>query len=314
MRNAFAKTVTSLAAENENLILLSGDIGNRLFDDYKRLYPSRFYNCGVAEQSMVGVASGLASLGFHPITYTIAPFNTIRCLEQIKLDICYAVGPAILVGTGAGLSYAGLGPTHHSLEDIAITRAIPNLNVVCPADRIEVAELLPQVITSNRPTYFRLGKKGEPDIHEEAPDRLTLGKAFKVKTGGNISILAVGNMVSTSLEVARILKTEGLDVEVYSFHTVRPLDEETLAMLFSQQHLVVTVEEHFSVGGFGSAVAEWLSRESLKNSASHLICGADHKFMNGCGDQKSAREDFGISEGKISEKIKNRLTKISHNI
>lgn len=310
MRNAFAKKITSLAAENDSLVLLSGDIGNRLFDEYKQLYPSRFYNCGVAEQSMIGLASGLASLGFHPITYTIAPFNTIRCLEQIKLDICYSESPVILVGTGAGLSYAGLGPTHHSLEDLAITRAIPNLNIVCPADSIEVTKLLPQVIDSKRPTYFRLGKKGEPDIHKEVPINLIIGEAFKIKSGEKICLLAVGNMVATALEVSTMLEELGIVVEVYSFHTICPLDKKTLAMLFSQKNLVVTIEEHFSTGGFGSSVAEWLSQENLNQRASHLICGAEHKFVNGCGDQKGAREDFGISSAEILRKIKARLSSI----
>ena len=122
MRNAFAKAITNLAQKNKKIVLLSGDIGNKLFINYRKLQPKRFFNCGIAEASMTGVASGLAASGFQPVTYTITPFNTVRCLEQIRLDICYPNLPVIIVGTGAGLSYANLGATHHSMEDIAVLR------------------------------------------------------------------------------------------------------------------------------------------------------------------------------------------------
>jgi len=138
MRNIFAKAVTELSDLYPELVMLAGDIGNRLFDELKEKHPKRFFNCGVAEANMTGVAAGLAASGMRPITYTITPFNTIRCLEQIRLDICYPNLPVIIVGTGAGLSYAGLGATHHSMEDIALLRTLPNMHVVCPADPVEV--------------------------------------------------------------------------------------------------------------------------------------------------------------------------------
>jgi len=142
MRNSFATEITKLACKNKKIVLLSGDIGNRLFDNFRKLNKNRFYNCGIAEACMTGIASGIASSGLLPITYTITPFNTMRCLEQIKLDICYPNLPVIIVGTGSGLSYASLGSTHHSLEDIAILRSIPNMNILCPSDPTEVKKLL----------------------------------------------------------------------------------------------------------------------------------------------------------------------------
>ena len=141
----------------------------KLFDSFKKKYPKRFHNCGVAEANMTGVASGLASTGLRPITYTITPFNTARCFEQIKLDICYPNLPVIIVGTGSGLSYASLGATHHSMEDISILRTLPNLQIVCPADVKEVRASLIEALKSNKPTYIRLGKKGEPEIHKKIP-------------------------------------------------------------------------------------------------------------------------------------------------
>ena len=179
MRNAFAKELNDLAKKDKKIVLLSGDIGNRLFDNFRNSFPKRFYNCGIAEASMTGVASGLTHLGLRPITYTVATFNTIRCLEQIKLDICYPNLPVVIVGTGAGLSYASLGSTHHSLEDIAFLRTIPNLKILCPSDPEEVKKLLRDAIKMKGPVYLRLGKKNEPII----------GKRKKI---GNSDIIVKG--------------------------------------------------------------------------------------------------------------------------
>ena len=154
MRNAFAKELSNIAQKNKKIVLLSGDIGNRLFDNFRKNFPTRFHNCGIAEASMTGIASGLAHLGLIPITYTIATFNTIRCLEQIKLDVCYPNLPVIIVGTGAGLSYSSLGSTHHSIEDIALLRSIPNLSILCPSDPEEVKKLLDDAIKLNWPVYL----------------------------------------------------------------------------------------------------------------------------------------------------------------
>ena len=161
MRNSFAEEITKLASKNKKIVLLSGDIGNRLFDNFRKNHKSRFYNCGIAEASMAGIASGLASMDFLPVMYTITPFNTMRCLEQIKLDICYPNLPIIIVGTGSGLSYASLGSTHHSLEDISILRSIPNITIFCPSDPNEVKDLLKESLKIKGPVYLRLGKKNE---------------------------------------------------------------------------------------------------------------------------------------------------------
>lgn len=159
MRNTFAAEITKLANKNKKIVLLSGDIGNRLFDRFKKINSDRFYNCGIAEATMTGIASGLATTGLLPITYTITPFNTMRCLEQIKLDVCYPNLPIIIVGTGAGLSYASLGSTHHSLEDISILRSLPNISILCPSDPNEVKILLRDALKFKGPVYLRLGKK-----------------------------------------------------------------------------------------------------------------------------------------------------------
>ncbi|MCA9067944.1 MAG: transketolase family protein, partial [Planctomycetaceae bacterium] len=177
MRNAFARELLELATADSRIVLLSGDIGNRMFDNYKAAFPNRFYNCGVAEANMMGIASGLALSGMRPVVYTIVPFVTTRCLEQIRVDVCYHQAPVVIVGVGGGLSYASLGATHHSCEDIAHLRVLPEMTVICPGDSIEVRLALRAAVAHPGPVYLRLGKKGEPIIHE-SPPAFEIGKGL----------------------------------------------------------------------------------------------------------------------------------------
>ena len=306
MRNVFAKAVTELGDVYPELVMLAGDIGNRLFDRFKEKHSDRFYNCGVAEANMTGVASGLAASGLRPITYTIAPFNTVRCLEQIRLDICYPNLPVIVVGTGAGLSYAGLGATHHSMEDIGILRTLPNMHIVCPADPVEVRLAVTDALRLGRPTYIRLGKKGEPVIHPSDPD-FKIGRGIKVRDGSDVAILGVGNTLGLALKCADQLQQNGLSAKVVSLHTVKQLDESLLSDLFTEQKLVVVLEEHGLIGGAGSAVLEWGNVKRV--DLSKLICvgGSDH-FLFSCGNQNEARAMLGLTSEKISQQILDRMS------
>lgn len=305
MRNTFAKAVTDLSDEYPELVMMAGDIGNRLFDKFKEKHPDRFYNCGVAEANMTGVASGLAASGLRPITYTITPFNTVRCLEQIRLDICYPDLPVIVVGTGAGLSYAGLGATHHSMEDVAILRTLPNMHIVCPADPVEVRLAVKDALRLGRPTYIRLGKKGEPVIHDSDPE-FTIGRGITVRKGSDVVILSVGNMLAPALKSAEQLQQKDISTQVVSLHTVKPLDDALLGALFEEKKLVVVLEEHGLIGGAGSAVLEWgnVKRADLRK----LICiGGPDRFLFACGDQKEARHQLGLTAENITEKILGRI-------
>lgn len=305
MRNAFAKAVTELGDEYPELVMLAGDIGNRLFDKFKDKHPDRFYNCGVAEANMTGLASGLAASGLRPITYTITPFNTVRCLEQIRLDICYPNLPVIVVGTGAGLSYANLGATHHSMEDIAILRTLPNMHVVCPADPVEVKLAVRDALRLGRPTYIRLGKKGEPAIHDGEPD-FQIGRGITVRQGSDVVILSVGNMIAPSLECADKLAARGVSAQVVSMHTVKPLDEALLNGSFADKKLIVVVEEHSLTAGAGSAVLEW--GHARRMNLDKVICiGGPDRFLSGCGEQDEAREQLGLTSEAICHQIMARL-------
>jgi transketolase len=201
MRNAFASEVTAIAREDERVVLLSGDIGNRLFNDFKQHCDARFLNCGIGEANMISMAAGLALSGLKPITYTITTFTTLRCLEQIRLDVCWHNLPVVVVGVGCGLSYSSLNATHHALEDLAILRVLPNMTILAPADQAEVRASLRAAVAHNGPVYIRLGKKGEPKVHTSAP-AFQIGKWIPVREGTDVCLLAVGNMVHVAQEAA----------------------------------------------------------------------------------------------------------------
>jgi transketolase len=303
VRNAFADELTKLASEDERVVLLSGDIGNRLFDRFKELTPERFLNCGVAEQNMTGMAAGLAMCGLRPVTYTITPFVTTRCLEQIRVDVCYHELPVTIVGVGAGLSYASLGVTHHANEDIAFLRALPGMSVVCPGDAHEVRAALRAAVAHDGPVYIRIGKKNEPLVHEGVPGDFRIGRAITVREGSDVTLLATGTIVPTALEAGDLLATEGVSARVVSFHTVKPLDEELLADAFGSHKVVATVEEHSLIGGFGSAVAEWLADRPRTPGAQLLRMGVGDWYLHEAGGQDHARERYGLTAENIARRV-----------
>ncbi len=302
MRNAFAAAITECAAADSRIVLLSGDIGNRLFDAFKDRFPDRFYNCGVAEANMTGMAAGMALCGLRPFTYTITPFATIRVMEQIRVDICYHNVPVVIVGTGSGLSYASLGPTHHSCEDVALLRALPNMTVLCPADAAEVRGAVAAVLQVSGPVYLRLGKKGEPAVHQSEP-RFVIGKGIVLREGRSVCLLGMGNMVATAVEAATLLEASGLSATVVSVHTVKPLDEDLLGDVFQRFPLVAVIEEHSRIGGLGGAIAEWLAAQSPRPPGRLLAFGTPDTFLEESGSQHYARERFGLSAGAIAERI-----------
>jgi transketolase len=278
MRNEFAAEIARLAREDERVVLLSGDIGNRLFDDFKASFPTRFFNCGVAEANMMGMAAGMALSGLRPVTYTITPFTTTRCLEQIRVDVCYHQAPVVIVGVGAGLSYAANGGTHHSCA-------------------------LRGSLGRDGPMYLRLGKKGEPHVHEGLPDGFEIGKAIVLRTGSDVCLLSTGNMLPIVLEAAGELEKEGISAQVVSFHTVKPLDEPLLTEVFSTFPAVLTIEEHSVLGGFGGSVAEWLADQPRMRARLRRV-GTSDTFLHEAGEQEYAREWFGLTPRGIAGRAK----------
>ena len=310
MRNAFVQEMVSLAQSHHELVMLSGDMGNRLFNPFQKLFPDRFYNCGVAEANMASLAAGMALCGLRPVTYSIAPFNTFRCFEQIKIDICYHRLPVIIVGVGAGLSYAELGATHQSCEDISVMRSLPEMTVVCPGDAVEVRLALRGAVESDGPVYLRLGKKNEPIVHETAPD-FKIGKGIELKRGKEVCLLSTGTMLPTAVKATEIMKTQGRDAGVVSMHTVKPLDKELLTSLFSRYSLVASVEEHSLIGGLGSAIAEW-KNDLLPGTYGRLLrFGYTDAFFSSCAKREEMYQIEGVDMS--AENIaSNCLKSLSH--
>jgi transketolase len=308
MRNAFAAELTALAGEDPRIVLLSGDIGNQLFDKFKEVAPQRFINCGVAEANMMGVAAGLALSGLRPVVYTIAPFLTTRCLEQIRIDVCYHEAPVTLVSVGAGLSYASLGPTHHSLEDIAFLRALPNMQIICPGDAFEVRAALRAALAQTGPAYIRLGKRGEPVIHPKIPEDFAIGRGLVMEEGDTVWLLSTGNLLPIAAEAARELNHTGISCGLVSFHTVKPLDLRLLERVFRSSALVATIEEHGLIGGLGGAVAEWLA-DSVPMPARLLRFGTADQFFKQSGEQEYAREQLGLTVESIVDRVTARLAR-----
>lgn len=307
MRNAFADELTKLGDEDDRVVMLSGDIGNRLFDAFKDKHQNRFFNCGVAEANMTGLAAGLAMNGLRPVTYTITPFVTTRCLEQIRTDICYHELPVTIVSVGAGLAYAGLGPSHHACEDIAFLRTLPNMVVICPGDAWEVRAALRAVMKQDKPVYIRMGKKGEPKVHQGPVEKFAIGKAIPVVEGSEICLLSTGNMLPEAIEAGRLLEKVGKSVRVVSFHTVKPLDTDCLTEALGRFELVVTVEEHSVIGGFGSAVVEWAVDNGV-DTRKVLRIGTPDKFFKESGEQEHARKQLGLSADQIAARIASHLS------
>lgn len=308
MRNAFADEITKLSAEDPRIALLSGDIGNRLFDKFKENNGERYFNCGIAEANMMGMAAGMALSGFRPFIYTITPFTTTRCFEQIRVDVCYHNAPVTIVGTGSGLSYAELGPTHHSCEDVAILRTLPGMTVFSPSDPEEMRRGLHSALQHNGPVYIRLGKKGEPDLTSQISD-FALGQAMTMKYGQNVCLIAAGPIMSVVLKAAKRLEENGVSVQVENFHTIKPLDTVRLTALTKDFPLIAVIEEHSRIGGLFSAISEWavLNNQSKSRLLSY---GVDDEFLHKVGYQEHARSYFGLSEDNIASGVINALKSV----
>jgi transketolase len=307
MRDAFAAELVELASEDERIVLLMGDIGNRMFNRYRSRFPARFFNCGVAEANMASIAAGMALCGLRPVTYTIASFAVVRCLEQIRVDVCYHNLPVTIIGLGGGLPYAMDGATHCACEDIALMRALPNMTVVCPGDPWEVRQALRAAVRLEGPVYIRLGKKHEPLCSLQTGE-FCIGKGLTLRQGKGdaVCLLSSGNILPVAVQAAEELASHGISARLVSFHTVKPLDDALLEEAFYRHRFVVTIEEHSTVGGFGGAVAEWLA-DRPPFPARMLRIGTPDDFLHVAGKQEHARKACGLTSDNIVQRILDAL-------
>ena len=256
MRKAYGNALVALGRANPDVVALSADVSNSDFSYmFEEAFPERFFNVGIAEQSLVDVAVGLAYSGKIPFANTFAFLFATRALEMVRTHLCYGEANVKLMAAYAGLSDSFDGPTHHAITDIAIMRALPNMTVVVPADPVALAALLPQVAAWQGAVYFRLNRNEVPVIYD-ASHAPAIGKAHVARQGRDVTIIANGLMVSRSLEAAEVLAGEGIDARVLDMHTVKPLDVDAVVAAAQETGAIVTAEEHSIVGGLGGAVCE----------------------------------------------------------
>jgi transketolase len=262
MRTAFIETLCNVAERDERVWLLTADLGYSVLEVFRDRFPHRYVNVGVAEQNMIGVAAGLARCGKVVFVYSIANFPTLRCLEQIRVDVCYHEANVKVVAVGGGFTYGSQGYTHHGIEDLAILRALPGMTVVAPGDPVETRLATSALADRAGPCYLRLGKAREPVVHPSEP-AFVLGKAIAVRQGYDVALLSTGGMLAETMAVAERLHGLGVEARVLSMHTLKPLDEEAVLRAARETGGVVTVEEHSVTGGLGSAVADVLATSGV---------------------------------------------------
>lgn len=300
MRNTFIKTLVEEAEKNSDIFLITPDLGFSVLEEFQEKFPDRFLNTGIAEQNAVGVAAGLALSGKVVYVYSIVPFITMRCFEQIRVDVAYMKTNVRLIGVGAGLSYGPAGATHHAIEDIAIMRALPNMTVCCPGDPIEAKRIAQQSVTYDGPIYIRLAKNGEPQIHKR-DQSIKIGEPVSLSKGKDVAIFVTSNMLETAHNITNRLKAVGLSVVLVSVHTVKPIEFTEIDNIISQQIPTVTLEEHNIIGGLGSIIAERIA-ESGRGLKFKRI-GIPDAFSHFVGSQTYIREKYDLSEEKVYKNI-----------
>ena len=303
MRAAFFRAVLALAERDERVMLVVGDLGFGVVEPFAARFPARFLNVGVAEQNMTGIAAGLALSGKIVFTYSIANFATLRCLEQIRNDVCYHNANVKVVAVGGGLAYGALGSTHHATEDLAIMRALPRMVVVAPGDPVETELLTRAVAAEAGPCYMRLGRAGERAVHP-AHLRLQLGKAIVAREGSDLTLISTGGLLGTAVQVAEHLaRDQHVESRVLSMHTVKPVDADAIVAAARDTRALVTLEEHSLTGGLGSAVAEVLADAGeLKTPVKRL--GLPPDFSPHVGSQEYQLMAHGLSHDGIIKSLK----------
>ncbi len=298
MRNAFLDTLFELAQRDERIVFVTGDLGFRVVEKFMEQRPQQFLNAGVAEQNLTGVAAGMALSGKIVFTYSIGNFPTMRCLEQIRNDVCYHEANVKIVTVGGGFAYGPMGVTHHAIEDLAVMRAIPGIQVVAPGDPVETRAATRAITAHHGPCYLRLGKAGEPTVHPGNID-FQLGRAIRLREGLDLTLISTGGMLQTAAKAAERLATQGIQTRVLSMHTLKPLDEDAVLAGARETGCVATLEEHSINGGLGSAVAEVLAEtDGVKVPFKRI--GMPPIFSPHIGSQEYMLQKHGLNDEAVA--------------
>jgi transketolase len=305
VRTAFIKTLTELARADKRIFLLISDVGYGVVDEFAQAFSKRFINVGLAEQNMIGIAAGLGLSGKIVFVYSIANFPTMRCLEQIRNDVCYHNLSVKVVAVGGGLTYGALGPTHHGTEDLAIMRSLPHMTVIAPGDSVESALATRAIYEKEGPCYLRLERAGERVVYNQNIPEFQIGKAIKVREGNDVTLISIGGILFRVLQAAESLAKKGIEARVLSMHTLKPLDVESVIVATRETGGIITIEEHSVIGGLGSAVSEVLAERTNGCVAFEKI-GLNNEFCHQIGCQDYLRDRYRLSIDNIAE-VANKL-------
>lgn len=305
MRDTFVRTLVELAKEDKNIELITGDLGFGVLKPFWETVPDQFTNAGIAEQNMTTVAAGMALEGKTVFTYSIGNFPTLRCLEQIRNDCAYHNANVKVVCIGGGFVYGSLGMSHQATEDLAILRALPDVVVMAPADLVEAEECTKALAAYPGTAYLRLGRGGEKRIHDHI-ENFQIGKAIKVRDGRRIAIFSTGAIFEEVNAAYQVLIGKGYDPAVYTFPTVKPIDQDVIEECAREFEVIVTCEEHNIIGGFGSAVAEIMA-EMKEKKAYLLRIGLNDEYSIKVGNQNYLRQQYGMDSKSIVEKIEDTI-------
>ncbi len=305
MRNAYIYTLHQLAKSNENILALVADNGTIVYDKYREDFPDRFINFGISEANMISIAAGLASCGKVPFAYTIANFLTYRAYEQIRNDVCMQKMDVKIVGIGVGFVYSNLGPTHHSTEDIAVMRVLPEMTIFSPSDPLETVKVTNAAAHIKGPVYLRLATGGTPKIYEDDYE-FEVGKGVTLRDGNDMAIITTGSIVHEVIQAVNELERLAISVRLINIHTIKPIDRNIIIKAAVDTQAILTVEEHSITGGLGSCVAEVLAEE---NCVSHSFkrLGLYDVFPQGYGNYQEMKTLNGLSKDDIVKEVNNLL-------
>jgi len=301
MRTAFLEELYELAKQDPRIVFMTGDLGFSVVEKFMADLPLQFVNAGVAEQNMTGMAAGLALSGKVVFTYSIANFPTLRCLEQIRNDVCYHQANVKIVAIGGGFAYGAMGASHHATEDLGIMRTLPGIVVLAPGDPREARHATRAVVQHAGPCYLRLGKAGEPAVHKGEIE-FNIGKAIRLREGQDVTLMATGSFLQTTMAVSEKLAARGIEARVLSMHTLKPLDEAAVLEAARETRAIVTLEEHSIVGGLGSAVAEVLAERDGPHVSFRRI-GLPPAFSPHIGSQEYMQEKHGLDPDSLTNQL-----------
>lgn len=302
MRDAFIRALSDLAEQDERIMLVNGDLGFGVLTEFIRRFPAQYVNAGIAEQNMTAIACGMALTGARAYTYSIGNFPTLRCLEQLRNDVCYHNADVTVVAIGGGFSYGQLGVSHFATEDLAVMRSMPGMTVVAPSDPWQAYELTRQLHALGGPAYLRIDK-GSADL---PPTRIELGKARTVRAGSDVAVFTTGAILSEAIAASETLAGEAISVRIVEVHTIKPFDREAILTTAGECGHVLTLEEHVVTGGLGSAVAEACAEAGLALKSFRRL-GLDDVFPDVVGDQSYLRARYGLDSVGVANAIRQAL-------